>query len=171
GSGQTTRDFAWIEGHIRDGEHACLVDVTSAYSILSLMGPRAEALLARLSSDDLSQAGMPFAASRLVDVGHARPRATRMSYVGGPGYELCVPTDQCVTLYDALCNEGAPFGLRDAGLGYAVALDKPDFIGRDALLRQRERGLSKRLVQFVLDDPAAFAWGGEPVLMDGRPVG
>jgi len=201
GSGKATRDFAWIEGHIRDGEHACLVDVTSAYSILSLMGPRAEALLARLSSDDLSQAGMPFAASRLVDVGHARPRATRMSYVGGPGYEMCVPTDQCVTLYDALCNEGAPFCLRDAGyytidalrieagrrawgaelspddtpleagLGYAVALDKPDFIGRDALLRQRERGLSKRLVQFTLDDPAAFAWGGEPVLMDGRPVG
>jgi glycine cleavage system aminomethyltransferase T len=201
GSGQTTRDFAWIEGHIRDGEHTCLVDVTSAYSILSLMGPRAEALLARLSPDDLSQAGMPFAAARLVDIGHARPRATRISYVGGPGYELCVPTDQCVTLYDALWREGAPIGLRDAGyytidalrieagrcawgaelspddtpleagLGYAVALDKPDFIGRDALLRQRERGLSKRLVQFTLDDPAAFAWGGEPVLMDGRPVG
>ena len=144
---------------------------------------------------------MPFATARLVDIGHARARATRISYVGGPGYELCVPTDQCITLYDALWREGAPFGLSDAGyytidalrieagrrawgaelspddtpleagLGYAVALDKPEFIGRDALLRQRERGLSKRLVQFTLDDPAAFAWGGEPVLMDGRPVG
>jgi glycine cleavage system aminomethyltransferase T len=201
GSGQTTRDFAWIERHIGANEHASLVDVTSAYSILSLMGPHAEALLRQLSGDDLSKDGMPFATTRMIDVGYARMRAARMSYVGGPGYELCVPTDQCVTLYDALWSEGGRFGLRDAGyytldalrieagrrawgaelspdetpleagLAYAVALDKPAFIGRDALLRQRERGLSRRLVQFTLDDPAAFPWGGEPILMDGRLVG
>ncbi|HEX6136140.1 MAG TPA: glycine cleavage T C-terminal barrel domain-containing protein, partial [Casimicrobiaceae bacterium] len=59
----------------------------------------------------------------------------------------------------------------EAGLSYAVALGKPvDFIGRDALLRQRERGVAKRLVRLTLDDPAAFAWGGEPILMDGRRV-
>jgi glycine cleavage system aminomethyltransferase T/glycine/D-amino acid oxidase-like deaminating enzyme len=201
GSGQATRDCSWIERHLGDGEHACLVDVTSAYSILSLMGPRAEALLSRLSRDDVSKAGMPFATTRIVDVGYVRPRATRIGYVGGPGYELCVPTDQCVALYDALWSEGAAFGLRDAGyytidalrieagrrawgaelspdetpleagLWHAVALDKPDFIGRDALLRQRERGPSKRLVQFTLDDAAAYPWGGEPLLMDGRPAG
>ncbi len=201
GSGQATRDFAWIERHIRDDEHASLVDVTSGYSILSLMGPRAEALLSRLSRDDFSKAGMPFATTRTADVGYVRPRVTRISYVGGPGYELCVPTEQCVTLYDALWSAGAPFGLRDAGyytidalrieagrrawgaelspdetpleagLGYAVALDKGAFIGRDALLRQRAHGLSKRLVQFTLDDPAAFAWGGEPILMDGCSMG
>jgi 4-methylaminobutanoate oxidase (formaldehyde-forming) len=201
GSGQTTRDFTWIERHIRPDEHAALVDVTSAYSILSLMGPHAAALLAQLSRDDFSKAGMPFATSHMTDVGYARVRATRISYVGGPGYELCVPTDQCVTLYDALWSEGAPLSLRDAGyytidalrieagrrawgaelspdetpfeagLDYAVALDKPGFIGRDALQRLRERGLSRRLVQFTLDDPAAFPWGGEPILMDGRPVG
>jgi 4-methylaminobutanoate oxidase (formaldehyde-forming) len=201
GSGQTTRDFAWIERHIRDDEHASLVDVTSAYSILSLMGPRADALLARLSRDDLSQSGVPFATARTIDVGHARARATRISYVGGPGYELCVPVDQCVTLYEALWGEGARFGLRDAGyytidalrieaarrawgaelspddtpleagMAYAVALDKPAFIGREALVRQREKGLGRRLVQFTLDDPAAFPWGGEPILMDGRSIG
>jgi len=143
---------------------------------------------------------MPFATTRMLDVGYARVRATRISYVGGPGYELCVSTDQCVTLYDALWREGPRFGLRDAGyytidalrieagrrawgaelspdetpleagLAHAVAFDKPAFLGRDALLRQRERGVAKRLVQFTLDDPAAFAWGGEPILMDGRPV-
>ncbi|HEX6137265.1 MAG TPA: glycine cleavage T C-terminal barrel domain-containing protein, partial [Casimicrobiaceae bacterium] len=201
GSGQTTRDFAWIERHIGADEHAALVDVTSAYSIVSVMGPRAEALLGALSRDDLSKAALPFATSRVVDVGYARARATRISYVGGPGYELCVPTDQCATLYDALWSEGARFGLRDAGyytidalrveagrrawgaelspddtpleagLDYAVALDKPAFIGREALLRQRERGLSRRLVQFTPDDPAAFPWGGEPILMDGRNIG
>ena len=201
GSSQATRDFAWIERHIGDDEHAALVDVTSAYCVLSLMGPRAEALLGTLTMDDVSKAALPFSATRIIDVGHARVRAARMSYVGGPGYEFYVPTDQCVTLYDALCDAGASFGLRDAGyytidalrieagrrawgaelspdetpleagLSYVVALDKPGFVGRAALLRQRERGVSRRLVQFTLDDPAAFPWGGEPVLMDGRYVG
>jgi 4-methylaminobutanoate oxidase (formaldehyde-forming) len=201
GTAQTTRDFAYIERHIADGERASLVDVTSASSILAVMGPRAEALLASLSRDDFSKAAMPFGASRMVDVGYARVRATRMSYVGGPGYELCAPTEQCVALYETLAGEGEAFGLRDAGyytidalriearrrawgaelspddtpleagLCHAVAFDKGDFIGRDALLRQRDEGVAKRLVQLTLDDARAFAWGGEPIVMDGRPAG
>ena len=201
GSAQATRDFAWIERHIGEHERAALVDVTSAWCVISVMGPRAEALLRTLSHDDFSKTALPFATTRLADVGYARVRAARMSYVGGPGYELCVPTEFCATLYDALCDAGRAFGLRDAGyyaldalrievgrrawgselspdetpleagLSYAVALGKPvDFIGRDALLRQRERGVAKRLVRLTLDDPAAYAWGGEPILMDGRRV-
>jgi len=202
GSAQATRDAAWIERHIDADEHAVVVDVTSAYSIVSVMGPNAERLIGARSSDDVSKAGLPFGTTRDIDVGYARVRATRMSYVGGPGYELCVPTDQCVTLYDALMDGGDAFGLRDAGyytldalrieagrrawgaelspdetpleagLARAVAFDKPvPFIGRDALLAQQAAGLHKRLVQLVLDDPAAFPWGGEPVRMAGRPVG
>ncbi|HKP66130.1 MAG TPA: FAD-dependent oxidoreductase [Casimicrobiaceae bacterium] len=202
GSAQATRDFTWIERHIEDDQHAVLVDVTSAYSVLSVMGPRADALLRTLSSGEFAAVPLPFSTTRQIDVGYARVRAARMSYVGGPGYEIHVTTDQCATLYDALCDAGPSFGLRDAGyytldalrigagrrawgadlspdetpleagLSYAVALAKPvDFIGRDALLRQRERGISKRLVQLTLDDPAAFPWGGEPVLMDDRYVG
>jgi 4-methylaminobutanoate oxidase (formaldehyde-forming) len=202
GSGQATRDAAWIERHIATHEFAALVDVTSAYSVISLMGPQSEALLRTLSPDDLSKAGLPFAMTAEIDVGYARVRAARMSYVGGPGYEMVVPTDQCVTLYDALWSAGADFGLRDAGyytidalrieagrrawgpelspdetpleagLTYAVKLDKPvPFIGRDALVRQQSEGLRKRLVLFTFDDPAAFPWGGEPILMEGRNVG
>jgi 4-methylaminobutanoate oxidase (formaldehyde-forming) len=202
GSAQATRDFTWIERHIGADQHAVLVDVTSAYSVLSVMGPRADALLQTLSGDDLSRPALPFSTTRQIDVGYARARAAKMSYVGGPGYEIHVPTDQCATLYDALSAAGPAFGLRDAGyytldalrieagrrawgadlspdetpleagLSYAVALAKPvDFIGRDALLRQTERGVTKRLVQLTLDDPAAFPWGGEPVLMDNRYVG
>src|SRR5204863_5826156 len=149
-------------------EHAPPVDGTSAYSMGSVMGPASEALLASLSPDDVSKAGLPFGTTRDIDVGYARARVARMSYVGGPGYELCVPTDQCVTLYDALHTAGSDLGLRDAGyytidalrieagrrawgaelgpdetpweagLGYAVALDKgAEFIGRAALLRQQ----------------------------------
>ncbi|MFO1414391.1 MAG: FAD-dependent oxidoreductase [Burkholderiales bacterium] len=202
GSGQATRDAAWIERHIGPDEFAALVDVTGAYSVISLMGPKSEALLRELSPDDLSKSGLPFSATAEIDVGYARVRAARMSYVGGPGYEMVVPTDQCATLYDALASVGEGFGLRDAGyytidalrieagrrawgpelspdetpweagLGYAVKLDKPaPFLGRDALLRQQAAGLRKRLVQFTFDDLAAFPWGGEPILMDGRNVG
>jgi 4-methylaminobutanoate oxidase (formaldehyde-forming) len=202
GSGQATRDAAWIERHIAEGEFAALVDVTSAYSVLSLMGPKSEALLRALGPDDVSRTGLPFSMTAEVDVGHARVRAARMSYVGGPGYEMVVPTDQCLTLYDALMDRGAAFGLRnagyytidalrveagrrawgaelspdetpyEAGLAYAVDFEKPAaFIGREALLAQLESGVRKRLVMFTFDDGAAFPWGGEPILMDGRNVG
>jgi glycine cleavage system aminomethyltransferase T/glycine/D-amino acid oxidase-like deaminating enzyme len=202
GSAQTTRDFSWIERQIGANEHAALVDITSAYSVISVMGPKAQALLSRLSPHDLSKGGLPFSATREIDVGLARVRAARMSYVGGPGYELHVPTDQCVTLYEALWSAGEEFCLRDAGyytidalrieagrrawgaelspdetpfeagLDYAVKLDKTTpFVGRDALITQRAAGVRKRLVLFTLDNPAAFAWGGEPIVMDGRNVG
>jgi glycine cleavage system aminomethyltransferase T/glycine/D-amino acid oxidase-like deaminating enzyme len=202
GSGQATRDASWIERHIGEGEFAALVDVTSGYSVISLMGPKSEALLRTLGSDDLSKAGLPFSMTAEIDVGHARVRAARMSYVGGPGYEMVVPTDQCLTLYDALFDKGREFGLKDAGyytidalrieagrrawgaelspdetpweagLAYAVNFDKRSpFIGREALATQRESGVRKRLVMFAFDDRAAFPWGGEPILMDGRNVG
>src|SRR4029079_17859508 len=74
GSAQATRDFAWIERHIRPDEHAALLDVTSAYSVVSLMGPRAEDLIGRLSPDDLSKPALPFSMTRMVDVGYARVR-------------------------------------------------------------------------------------------------
>jgi len=202
GSAQATRDADWITRHRRDDECAVLVDVTSAYSVLSVMGPGAQALLEKLSGENLGKAGIPFSATRDIDVGYARARAARMSYVGGPGYELLVATDQCVTLYDALFDAGSALGLRDAGyytidalrieagrrawgaelgpdetpweagLDYAVSLQKPhDFVGKAALITQRERGINKRLVMFGFDDASAFAWGGEPILMDGRSVG
>jgi 4-methylaminobutanoate oxidase (formaldehyde-forming) len=125
-----------------------------------------------------------------------------MSYVGGPGYELYVSTDQCVTLYDALAGAGSAFGLQDAGyytidalrveagrrawgaelspddtpweagLGYAVKLDKAaPFIGREALLAKPAGEIRKRVVQFTFDDARAFPWGGEPILMNGANVG
>ncbi len=202
GSAQATRDADWINRHRRDDEFAVLVDVTSAYAVLSVMGPKSAALLGRLSAQDLGKEGMPFAMTKEIDVGYARVRAARMSYVGGPGYELLVTTDQCVTLYEALVSAGADLGLRDAGyytidalrieagrrawgaelgpdetpweagLAFAVKLAKAaDFIGKAALMRKHAEGQKKRLVIFTFDDPAAFPWGGEPILMDGKSVG
>ncbi len=201
GTGQATRDRDWITRHIGD-EAAVLTDVTSAWSVLSVMGPKAPELLARVSPDDLSEAALPPGATAEIDAGFARVRAARMSYVGGPGFELYIPTEFVVGVYDALTEAGAAPGIRDAGyyaidalrieagrrafgaelgpdetpleagLMHAVKPDKgTGFIGREALLRQRERGPAKRLGLFLLDNPAAFPWGGEGILRDGRPVG
>jgi 4-methylaminobutanoate oxidase (formaldehyde-forming) len=166
------------------------------------MGPNARTLMARVSPDDLSPAGLKFSHTKEIDAGHARVRAARMAYVGGPGYELYVPIEMARHVYLALHEAGAGLGLKDAGyyaidalrieagrrawsaelgpdetpfeagLGFAVRLDKPArFIGRDALLAARGQPLRKKLLTFVLGDAAAYAWGGEAVQIDGAAVG
>jgi 4-methylaminobutanoate oxidase (formaldehyde-forming) len=201
GSAQPVRDAGWIRRHVNADEQAVLTDVTPLWSVLSVMGPNARELLARLSPDDLSPAALKFSHTREIDLGHARIRAARMAYVGGPGFELYVPVEMTRHVYLALMNAGADLGLRDAGyyaldalrieagrrawgaelgpdetpfeagLEFAVKLDKPGFIGREALLAARGQPLRKKLVTIVLDDPAAYAWGGETVSIGGEPVG
>ena len=119
GSAQTVRDADWIGRHIPPDAHATLTDVTALTSVLSVMGPNARTLLERLSPDDLSPAALPFSSTREIDLAHARVRAARMSYVGGPGYELYVPIEMARHVYLALHAAGADLGLRDAGY-YAI---------------------------------------------------
>jgi glycine cleavage system aminomethyltransferase T/glycine/D-amino acid oxidase-like deaminating enzyme len=115
GSAQTVRDFDWISRHIEEQEHAELSDVSAQFCVLSLMGPNAQTLLQRVSPDDLSAAALGFSWTREIDLGFARVRAARMSYVGGPGYELYVPVEMARHVYLALHEAGRDLGLRDAG--------------------------------------------------------
>jgi heterotetrameric sarcosine oxidase gamma subunit len=201
GSAQGTRDADWIRRHIGDA-FAVVDDVSSAWVVVSVMGPQAAAVLAQTSKDAFDDTSFPLGLTREVDIGLARVRAARMSYIGGPGFELYVPADVAAHVYDTLVEAGTPLGLRDggyyaidalrieagrrafgaelgpdetplqAGLMHAVRLDKPGgFLGREALLAERERGPSKRLATFVLDEAEPFVWGGEPILRDGAPVG
>ena len=183
GTAQPVRDAAWIRRGLGKGEDVKVEDVTDAWSVLSVMGPRAPALLARL---DAARLGF---------------RAVEVSYVGGPGCELYVPVEKAAALFDALHAAGRELGLRDcgyyaldalrleagrrafpaelspdftpweAGLGFAVKLDKGDFVGHEALARAPREALEKRLVLFVFPETMRFAWGGEPILRDGAPVG
>jgi 4-methylaminobutanoate oxidase (formaldehyde-forming) len=201
GSAQPVRDADWIRRHVNADEQAVLTDVTPLWSVLSVMGPKARELLARVSPDDLSPAALKFSHTKEIDLSHARVRVARMAYVGGPGFELYVPVEMTRHVYLALMNAGQDLGLRDAGyyaldalrieagrrawgaelgpdetpfeagLEFAVKLDKPGFIGREALLAARGQTLRKKLVTIVLDDPAAYAWGGETVSIGGEPVG
>ncbi len=118
-SASPVRDKAWIERHLRTADHVSVVDVSSAYAVLGIMGPASRQLLGRLSSADLSQDGFPFATSREISVGYATVRATRLTYVGELGWELFVPTEFAVGVYEDLVAAGAELGLTDAGY-YAI---------------------------------------------------
>jgi 4-methylaminobutanoate oxidase (formaldehyde-forming) len=118
GSAQTVRDFDWISRHIGQNEqieHAVLTDVSAMYSVLSVMGPKARELLGRVSPDELSPEALKFSWTKEIDVGFARVRAARMSYVGGPGFELYVPIEMARHVYLALMEASRDLGLVDAG--------------------------------------------------------
>jgi sarcosine dehydrogenase len=119
GSAQVTRDAHWIRRHIPDGARATLSDVTGAYAVLGVMGPRARDLLARLTRADLSNEAFPFATSREIWLGRAPVRASRITYVGELGWELYVPVEFATGVYDALHAAGGDLGLTDAGY-YAI---------------------------------------------------
>ena len=115
GTGFATHDFHWIASHLPEGARAELVDVTSAYAVLSLMGPKARDILARVCPDDISNAGFPFGTAKRISVAGCPVLALRVTYVGELGWELHLPTEFAVTVYEALMDAGAPLGLTNAG--------------------------------------------------------
>ncbi len=115
GAETDTCDFDWLRRHIEPGANCVLTNVTSAYGVLSVMGPRSREFLQSLTPDDLGNAAFPFATSRTIELGYALVRATRITYVGELGWELYVPTEFMVGVYEELVGAGAAFGLVHAG--------------------------------------------------------
>ncbi len=115
GTGFATHDFSWIERSIPEGARAALFDATSAYGVLSLMGPRARDILQAVTRDDLSNQAFPFGTCREIEIGPVKARALRVTYVGELGWELHAPTEQMLTLYRLLMEAGATHGLRNTG--------------------------------------------------------
>ncbi len=196
------RDFHWLKGHIPADAHCVLTNVTSGFSVISLMGPNARALLQSLTPADLSNEAFRFATSREIELGYALVRASRITYVGELGWELYIPTEFATGVYDAITAAGDAFGLvhagyhaldslriekayrhwghditdedtpLEAGLDFTLKFDKPGgFIGREAVLRQREQGLAKRLVQFKLSDPEPLLHHNEPIWCGDKIAG
>ncbi|ARE40426.1 Sarcosine dehydrogenase [Rhodovulum sp. P5] len=193
------RDLAWLRRHLGD-DFAVITDVTAAEAVFCIMGPNARTLLGAVSPDDLSNAGFPFGTACEIEIGLGLARAHRVSYVGELGWELYVSTDQAAHVFETLVEAGQDHGLTlcglhaldscriekafrhfghditdedhvlEAGLGFAVKPDKGDFIGRDAVLRKRDAGLNRRLVQFCLTDPEPMLFHNEAVIRDGRIV-
>jgi 4-methylaminobutanoate oxidase (formaldehyde-forming) len=115
----TERDKDHIRKHVPEGLAATLFDVTSAYAVFGVMGPRSRELLGALSRSDLSSEGFAFGDSREIDLGYATVRATRITYVGELGWELYVPTEFAVGVYEDLLRVGEQFGVRRGGY-YAI---------------------------------------------------
>jgi 4-methylaminobutanoate oxidase (formaldehyde-forming) len=180
-----------------------VTDITSGTTLLTVQGPASRELISRLTDADLSNNSFPYLSARQVHVGYAPVLAMRVTYVGELGWELHVPAEYAAGVYDDLMAAGQdlhvrPVGLTamsslrlekgyrdmgvdidntdnplEAGLGFAVAWDKPGgFTGRDALLAAREAGPPRhRVVGLVVDDGDADLFGNEPVLLDGTWVG
>jgi 4-methylaminobutanoate oxidase (formaldehyde-forming) len=191
------RDLAWLRRHLGE-DRAVITDVTSAEAVFCVMGPKARLLMQAVSPDDFSNDAFPFGTAQEIEIGLGLARAHRVSYVGELGWELYVATDMAAHVFETLlAAEPAPKlagihaldscrlekGFRhwghdisdedhveESGLGWAVKIDKGDFIGRDAVLRKREAGVSRRLFQFLLDDPLPMLFHNEPLLRDGQIV-
>jgi 4-methylaminobutanoate oxidase (formaldehyde-forming) len=171
GSAQPVRDRAWLLRNRKPGEEVRVDDVTAEWSVISILGPNSEKLLSRL------------------DAGSARP--VPASYVGGRGTELYVPIDQAAALYDRICAAGKDLGLKDCGYYALDALRieagrrafgpelSPDCTPYEAGLaftirpgnRRAPSELRKRILMFTFPATELFAWGGEPILRNGKPVG
>jgi 4-methylaminobutanoate oxidase (formaldehyde-forming) len=115
GTGFATHDFDWIARNIPDGLNAQLVDVTSSYAVLSLFGPQSRQILSACTRDDLGPKSFAFGQARTIGIAGCPVRALRITYVGELGWELHLPVEYALTVYQALHAAGAAFGLRDAG--------------------------------------------------------
>ncbi|GAA4909203.1 GcvT family protein [Streptomonospora salina] len=194
-------DVDWLYTHLPDDGSVVLRETTAGTCCIGVWGPLARDLVQPLSGDDLSHEGFGFFKARRIRVGHVPVLALRVSYVGELGWELYTSADLGLRLWDTLWEAGRGLGaiaagrgafnsLRlekgyrlagtdmttehdpyEAGLGFAVRLDKGDFVGRDAAATAAEREPRRRLGCLTLDDPAHVVMGREPVLVGGRPAG
>jgi glycine cleavage system aminomethyltransferase T/glycine/D-amino acid oxidase-like deaminating enzyme len=179
-----------------------VIDVTAMHSMIAVMGPRSRELMQRVSTDDFSNEAFPFGTSREIDLGYATVRATRLTYVGELGWELYTPVEFAVGVHETLLAAGRDLGVAnagyyaidslrlekgyrawgrelspditpyEAGLGFAVALDKPGgFKGCTKLAALKGQVPSRRVVSLVVEAPHTNLWGGELILRDGAPAG
>jgi glycine cleavage system aminomethyltransferase T/glycine/D-amino acid oxidase-like deaminating enzyme len=199
GTALGNHDAAWIRSHLGGADDVRIDDVTSRYGCLALWGPEARRILQPLTETDLSNAAFGYLSAQEVSVGPVPCLAQRVTFVGELGFELYCPTEYTVALWDLISAEGAPAGLLpggyraieslrlekgyrvwgsdvtaadtpvEAGLEFAVRMDKGDFLGRAALAAAGPP--ARRLACLVLDDPRLVVLGSEPVRAGGRSVG
>jgi glycine cleavage system T protein len=195
-------DLGWLRQHLPEDGGVFIKDLTSGRVCFALWGPRARDILGSVTRDDVSDAAFPYLTARAITIGSVPVYALRVTYVGELGWELYAHTEFGLALWATLWEAGQPHGLVaagyraidalrlekgyrvwssditpdetpfEAGLGFAVALDKePEFIGRDALVAAKAAGPRVRLRCLVLDDPGSVCLGNEPVRVGGEVVG
>jgi glycine cleavage system aminomethyltransferase T len=194
-------DLAWLRRHAPDDGSVAITDKGSALATVGLWGPRARAVLERVAQQDVSHRAFPYYTGRPLTVDTVPAYALRVSYAGELGWELYAPAEYALKLWDTLWEAGQAEGViaagsgafdslrlekgyrlwgadihtdytpLEAGIGWAARLDKGDFIGREALLRQQAAGVTRRLCCMRVDEPGAVLLGKEPILHNDAPVG
>ena len=182
------------------GEAVTVRDATGSMGCFGLWGPRARDILSSVTPDDLSNEAFPYMTARQIVVGDVPCLALRVTYVGELGWELYPNVEFAGALWDTLVTAGEPFGMSpagyraidslrlekgyrawgaditpeehpfEAGLGFAVRMDVPGFIGNEALEQVLARGVTRRLSCLTLADPRAMTLGNEPVFRSGEVV-
>jgi len=195
-------DLSWLSLNMPEDGSVTIEDVSSSYACLGLWGPKARAILQKVTKADISNAGFPYMTARRITVGDVPALASRVTYVGELGWEFYCPMEYALRLWDTLWEAGQPESLAaagykaidtlrlekgyrywsseispdytpyEAGLGFAVRLDKSNFIGREALLKQKEAGIKQKLCCMTLSDSRTVALGKEPIrTKDGKIIG
>ena len=188
--------------HMPEDGPVTIRDITMDWACLALWGPKARHVLQKITTDDVSNEASPICMPGVIDINGAEVWAQRVSYVGELGWELYVPPQRAELVWDALMAAGAEFGIEvggykvldslrlekgyryytadvtpletpyEGGLGFCVSLDKDDFIGRDALVKAKQAGLTRKLCTLVLDGTEfTQIYGGEAVYHDGKVIG
>ena len=190
-------DLSWLRLHLPEDGSVRLEDVSSFYACIGMWGPKARQILQKVTNADVSNAAFPYMTSRKVMVGDVPVMASRVTYVGELGWEFYCPMEYGLRLWDTLWEAGRAEGMvaagyraidslrlekgyrywsgeitpdynpYEAGLGFAVKPDKGDFIGRQALLEQKNNGSQQKLCCMTLADSQVIALGKEPI----RPAG
>jgi len=190
-------DLDWLRRHAPDT--VSVRDTTGGTCCVGVWGPLARDLVQPLSTQDFSHAGLGYFRATKAYVGHVPVTALRVSYVGELGWELYTSAEYGLKLWDTLWAAGQPLGVvaggraafnslrlekgyrlwgvdmttehnpYEAGVGFAVKLDKGDFVGRDALVDLPPP--TRKLTCLTMDAPESVVLGKEPVWLDGRPAG
>ena len=193
-------DQTWMERH-SGNFNVVITDITAAEGVLAVMGPKARDLMQAVSPNDFSNDANPFGTAQDIELGMGLARVHRVTYVGELGWEVYISSDMAAHAFETLHAAGQDMGLKlcgmhmmdscriekgfrhfghditcedhvlEAGLGFAVKTQKPEFIGRDAVLRKKEEGVQKRLLQFKLRDSEPLLYHNEPILREGQVVG
>lgn len=194
-------DWSWLQLNMPAHAAPILEDVTSATCVLGMWGPHARNILQAVTRADLSSAVFPYLTAQRIAVGAVPVLAVRVTYVGELGWELHCPMEYGARLWETLWEAGQAHGLHaggyraidtlrlekgyrywsaelgpdytpfEAGLGFAVKLSKPAFIGRAALVAQKQAGIQRKLCCLTLADPAQVCIGKEPVRHNGEVAG
>ncbi len=200
GSGFGVRDGHWIRTHMPDDGSVQMRDATAERAVINICGPHAREVLQAVTDEDVSNAALPFLSVAEIGIGYAAVRAARVGYVGELGWELHIPVEYAAHVYETLMQAGQDFGIAnagyraiescrlekgylywsadigpddspyEAGLGFCAALDKGDFLGREALAAIKDKGVERKLCSFTVEGFAPFH-GGEAILKDGTVVG